>query len=49
ELDRPARRPAYSVLSLRSIEEQGLFPRLWQQAVAAFLKRIQPSNEEERR
>ncbi len=34
---RPAQRPAYSVLSLRGLNNLGIEPRPWQQAVAAFV------------
>ena len=41
-LSRPAKRPAFSVLSLSSIVEQGLEMRPWQQGLAAFLKEARP-------
>ena len=34
---RPAKRPSYSVFSLRSLHLLGIEPRPWQQAVAAFV------------
>jgi dTDP-4-dehydrorhamnose reductase len=40
-LGRPARRPAYSVLSLASINSRGLRTRPWQAALAGFLAELQ--------
>jgi len=40
ELNRPARRPAYSVLSLANITSLGLYPRPWQEALSSFLPNL---------
>ncbi|MBM7654739.1 dTDP-4-dehydrorhamnose reductase [Neobacillus cucumis] len=42
QFPRPAKRPAYSVLSKKKIEEQGLTPlRDWKEALAAYLQESQ--------
>ena len=42
ELARPAQRPLYSVLSLKTIEARGLTPRSWQEALSVFLEQLRP-------
>ncbi len=40
ELDRPARRPGYSVLSLAGLEQVGIRPPSWRQGLADFLTKL---------
>lgn len=40
EAGRPAKRPAYSVLSPRSLHSRGIFLRSWQEATTAYLKEM---------